>query len=62
MRTTEHMPSRPLQLAEEALRSVLDETVESVEHLNYFIRFALPKIVKSLLIRRYARLPTAACY
>jgi hypothetical protein len=56
------MPSRPLQLAEEALRSVLDETVESVEHLNYFIRFALPKIVKSLLIRRYARLPTAACY
>ncbi|ELR15597.1 ubiquitin domain containing protein [Acanthamoeba castellanii str. Neff] len=46
------MPSRPLQLAEEALRSVLDETVDSVEHLNYFIRIALPKIVKSLLTRR----------
>jgi hypothetical protein len=49
---SEHTPSKPLELAEEALNSVLDETVDSVEHLNYFIRLALPKIVKSLLTRR----------
>lgn len=46
------MPTKPLELAEDALDSVLNETMESLEHLNYFIKTALPKIIKSMLSRR----------
>ncbi len=55
---TEITPNTPLDLAEEAIDTLLNDKMENMEQKNYFLKVALPKFIKSLLQRREVKSPT----